>query len=157
GLGFRSLGDLDRLVDRDLECQGLVTELLPLVGHRVEDDVLILEDAVGDDVVLLQIENRVVVELAVDLDLLAVDLLPLPAHIGLVLGPAAPLTELLSQICLAVVTHFHGRSSLRMRGRPVKPYARTWCRGGAAAGQRPDRVTSPPPAAPREGMALRFG
>src|SRR5262245_19526309 len=53
GLLFGAL-DLDRFVDGDLEGQRLVAELLPLVGDVVEDDVLVLEDAVGDDVVLLE-------------------------------------------------------------------------------------------------------
>src|SRR6185503_9805237 len=57
------LRDVDRLVDRDLEAQGRMAEGLPLVGHVVEDDVLVLEDPVGDDVVLLQVKNRIVVEL----------------------------------------------------------------------------------------------
>src|SRR5215210_3041065 len=103
--------DVDGLVDRDLEAQGTVAELLPLVRHVVEDDVLIFEDAVGDDVVLLEVEDGVVVELALDLDLLAVHVLLLLADVLLLLAPVRVLPELLREVCLAVLAHLgHGRS-----------------------------------------------
>ena len=97
-----------RLVVRDLEGQRLVTEPLPVVRHIVEDDVLVLEDVVGDDIVLLQIEDRLVVQHAVDLDLLAVDLFLGLLDVGRVLAPAGVLPEALQLIGFTIFSHFHG-------------------------------------------------
>src|SRR5579864_1429049 len=108
GLALGGPGDLDRLVDRHLEAEGLVTEALPLVGDAVEDDVLVVVDAVGDDVALVQVEDRVVIQLALHLDLLAADLLLLPAHVGGVLGPGGELAEVPGFVGGAIVRHFHG-------------------------------------------------
>src|SRR5262249_20887346 len=106
GLDRLGVLDLDGLVDRDLEGQRRVAELLPVVGDVVEDDVLVLEDPIGDGVVLLEVEDGVVVELALLLNFLAADLFLLLAHFGRVLGPARVLPEVLREVCLAVLSHF---------------------------------------------------